>query len=41
MHDRMSVALQLQPRANAAAPVEVGPIGVQLGPVMSLLRLLE
>jgi hypothetical protein len=41
MHDRMSIALQPQPRTSAAFPVEIGPVGVQLGPLMSLLHLLE
>ncbi len=42
MHDRMSIALQPQPRTSAASPVEIGPVvGPQLGPLISLLRFLE
>lgn len=46
MHDRMSIVMQPQPRASAVQPVEIGSVGIgtigtKLGPLMTLLSLLD
>lgn len=39
MRDRLSTGLQPRPRSKSAPPLEIGPVGPQLGPLMAILRL--
>ena len=41
MHDRLPAGLRPRSRSRSAPPLEIGPVGPQLGPLMGILRLLE